>query len=161
MRACLLPSIAPPRPVRQSGTAPRIVPATRAGLPGTLAQLARREIAAVAPGRVAVLGSAVMLPELTRALAEAGLDPVDPRDASGDGLAAGLVVLPADETNGLEFDSVIVVEPSLIAAVGDDTGGEGPPVATTRGLRTLYVAFTRPTRRLSVLHTEALPVDLH
>ena len=112
-------------------------------LPGTLARLAREEIAAVAPGRVAVLGPAVMLPELTRALDEAGLDPIDPRDPSGDGLAAGLVVLPADETNGLEFDSVIVVEPSLIAAVGDDTGGEGPPVATTRGLRTLYVAFTQ------------------
>ena len=108
--------------------------------------LARGEVAAVAPGRVAVLGPAVMLPELTRALDEAGLDPIDPRDPSGDGLAAGLVVLPADETNGLEFDSVIVVEPSLVAAVGDDAAGEGPPVATTRGLRTLYVALTRPTR---------------
>jgi hypothetical protein len=115
----------------------------------------------VAPGRVAVLGPAVMLPELTRALDEAGLDPIDPRDPAGDGLAAGLVVLPADETNGLEFDSVIVVEPSLIAAVGDEPAGEGPPVATTRGLRTLYVAFTRPTRRLTVLHAEALPVELH
>ena len=93
-------------------------------------------------------GPAVMLPELTRALDEAGLDPIDPRDPAGDGLAAGLVVLPADETNGLEFDSVIVVEPSLIAAVGDEPAGEGPPVATTRGLRTLYVALTRPTRRL-------------
>jgi DNA helicase IV len=158
--AVAAPSIAPPRPVRQSGMVPRIVPVTRAGLPGTLATLARGEIATVAPGRVAVLGPAVMLPELTRALDEAGLDPIDPRDPSGDGLAAGLVVLPADETNGLEFDSVIVVEPSLIAAVGDDTGGEGPPVATTRGLRTLYVAFTRPTKRLAVLHTEPLPVDL-
>ena len=39
--------------------------------------------------------------------------------------------------------------------------GEGPPVATTRGLRTLYVAFTRPTRRLTVLHAEPLPVELH
>ena len=103
----------------------------------------------MAPGRVAVLGPSVMLPELTRALAEAGLDPIDPRDPAGDGLAAGLVVLPADETNGLEFDSVIVVEPSLIASVGDEPAGEGPPVATTRGLRTLYVAFTRPTRRLT------------
>ncbi len=159
--AVAAPSIAPPRPVRQSGSVPRLIPATRAALPGILAQLARREIATVAPGRVAVLGPTVMLPELTRALDEAGLDPVDPRDPSGEGLAAGLVVLPADETNGLEFDSVIVVEPSLIAAVGDDTGGEGPPVATTRGLRTLYVALTRPTRRLTVLHTEPLPVDLH
>ena len=158
--AVAAPEIAPPRPVRQSGFPPRIVATSRFGLGQRLADLAREEIAAVAPGRVAVLGPMVMLPELTRALDEAGLDPIDPRDPSGDGLAAGLVVLPADETNGLEFDSVIVVEPSLIAAVGDDLAGEGPPVPTTRGLRTLYVAFTRPTRRLTVLHAEPLPVEL-
>jgi hypothetical protein len=158
--AVAAPDIAPPRPVRQSGFPPRIVATSRLGLGPTLAELAREEVAAVAPGRVAVLGPMVMLPELTRALDEAGLNPIDPRDPAGDGLAAGLVVLPADETNGLEFDSVIVVEPSLIAAVGDDLAGEGPPVPTTRGLRTLYVAFTRPTRRLTVLHAEPLPVEL-
>src|SRR5271170_2535810 len=159
--AVAAPSITPPRPVRQSGHVPLIVAAGRGSLGATLADLARAELAAVAPGRVAVLGPSVLLPELSRALAEAGLDPIDPRDPAGDGLAAGLVVLPADETNGLEFDSVIVVEPSLIAAVGDDLAGEGPPVPTTRGLRTLYVAFTRPTRRLAVLHAEPLPVELH
>jgi DNA helicase IV len=158
--AIAAPEISPPRPVRQSGSPPRIVATGRFELSRTLAELAREEVGAVAPGRVAVLGPSVMLPELTRALDEAGLDPIDPRDPTGDGLAAGLVVLPADETNGLEFDSVIVVEPSLIAAVGDDLAGEGPPVATTRGLRTLYVAFTRPTRRLTVLHAEPLPVEL-
>ncbi len=158
--AVAAPTISPPRPVRQSGTPPRILSVSRPELAGTLADLAREEMGAVAPGRVAVLGPAVMLPELTRALDEAGLEPIDPRDPSGDGLAAGLVVLPADETNGLEFDSVIVVEPSLVAAAGDESGGEGPPVATTRGLRTLYVAFTRPTRRLTVLHAEPLPIDL-
>jgi hypothetical protein len=109
---------------------------------------------------VAVLGPAVMLPEMARALSDAGLFPTDPRDPSGEGLAAGLVLLPADETNGLEFDSVIVVEPALVAAVGEDAAGEGPPVATTRGLRTLYVALTRPTRRLAVVHAEPLPVSL-
>jgi DNA helicase IV len=158
--AVAVPSISPPRPVRQSGFTPRLVQTSRGGLVKRLTELAREELAAVAPGRVAVLGSAVMLPELTRALDDAGLDPVDPRDPSGAGLAAGLVVLPADETNGLEFDSVIVVEPALIAAVGDDGAGEGPPVPTTRGLRTVYVAMTRPTRRLSILYADPLPVDL-
>jgi DNA helicase IV len=158
--AVAAPGIAPPRPVRQSGYQPRIVATSRGGLAASLASLARAEVDAVAPGRVAVFGPAVMLPELTRALAEAGLDPIDPRDPAGEGLAAGLVVLPADETNGLEFDSVIVVEPSLVAAVGDEPAGEGPPVPTTRGLRTLYVAFTRPTKRLTVLHAEPLPIAL-
>ncbi|MGA2932716.1 MAG: hypothetical protein ABSE98_11595, partial [Acidimicrobiales bacterium] len=158
--AVAAPSIAPPRPVRQAGFTPRIVPTSRVGLAATVADVARDEMAVAAPGRVAVLGPAVMLPELARALADAGLDPVDPRDPAGDGLAAGLVVLPADETNGLEFDSVIVVEPSLVAAVGDEPAGEGPPVATTRGLRTLYVALTRPTKRLAVVHADPLPVEL-
>ena len=158
--AVAAPSVAPPRPVRQSGFPPRIVEATRAGLSSALAEVARQEVAAVTPGHVAVLGPAVMLPELVRALVDAGLDPIDPRDAAGDGLGAGLVVLPADEANGLEFDSVIVVEPSLVASVGDEPAGESPPVPTTRGLRTLYVALTRPTRRLAVVHAEPLPVDL-
>jgi hypothetical protein len=52
------------------------------------------------------------------------------------------------------------VEPSLVASVGDEPAGESPPVATTRGLRTLYVALTRPTRRLAVVHAEPLPLDL-
>ena len=50
-------------------------------------------------------------------------------------------MLPADEANGLEFDSVVVVEPALVAAVGGDASGEAPPIPTTRGLRTLYVAL--------------------
>jgi DNA helicase IV len=158
--AVAAPSIAPPRPVRQSGQEPRLVQTGRAELAARAAELAREEVDAVAPGRVAVLGPAVMLPELARALSDAGLDATDPRDPAGEGLAAGLVLLPADETNGLEFDSVVVVEPSLIASVGDEPAGEAPPVATTRGLRTLYVALTRPTKRLTILHADPLPVDL-
>jgi DNA helicase IV len=158
--AVAAPEITPPRPVRQSGFAPQIIRASRAGLSEAVAQATRQEVAAVAPGRVAVLGPAVMLPELARALSDAGLYPTDPRDPLGEGLAAGLVLLPADETNGLEFDAVVVVEPALVAAVGDDVADERPPVATTRGLRTLYVALTRPTRRLAIVHAEPLPVAL-
>jgi DNA helicase IV len=157
--AVAAPSIAPPRPVRQSGHTPRIVPSRRVDLAATVAAVTREEAAAT-PGRVAVLGPAVVLPELMRALDEAGLDPVDPRDPSSAGLAAGLVVLPADETNGLEFDAVIVVEPARVAAVGEEPADEGPPVTTTRGLRTLYVAMTRPTQRLAIVHAEPLPVPL-
>jgi DNA helicase IV len=158
--AVAAPAITPPRPVRQSGFAPRVIAAPRNRLADAVAQATREEVAAVAPGRVAVLGPAVMLPELARALSDAGLYPTDPRDPMGEGLAAGLVLLPADETNGLEFDAVVVVEPALVAAVGEDAAGEGPPVATTRGLRTLYVALTRPTRRLAIVHAEPLPVSL-
>jgi hypothetical protein len=52
------------------------------------------------------------------------------------------------ETKGLEFDAVLVVEPAAILA-------EGP-----RGPADLYVALTRATQRLGVLHRGPLPPAL-
>jgi DNA helicase IV len=49
------------------------------------------------------------------------------------------------ETKGLEFDAVLVVEPAAILA-------DGP-----RGAADLYVALTRATQRLGVLHRGPLP----
>jgi len=60
----------------------------------------------------------------------------------------------------LRLGEVAGSQAQLVAAVGDDVAGEQPPVATTRGLRTLYVALTRPTRRLAIVHAEPLPVAL-
>ncbi|GAA2682045.1 MULTISPECIES: RNA polymerase recycling motor ATPase HelR [Actinosynnema] len=51
----------------------------------------------------------------------------------------------ASETKGLEYDAVLVVEPERILAEGD------------RGAAELYVALTRATQRLGVLHTAPLP----
>jgi DNA helicase IV len=56
-------------------------------------------------------------------------------------------VSPSD-TKGLEFDAVLVVEPERILAEGD------------RGAADLYVALTRATQRLGVLHTGPLPQAL-
>jgi hypothetical protein len=161
------PDIAPPTPVRASGFAPDITEVGRDELGAEVAMVVSRELAAVGPGRTAVLAPAGLLGEVTRHLAARGLDPVDPRRPGGPGLSAPLVVLPADEANGLEFDSVVVVEPALVANDGggsySDDGPDGTPrpaAPTVRGLRALYVALTRPTRRLSVVHSVALPVDL-
>jgi DNA helicase IV len=49
---------------------------------------------------------------------------------------------------GLEFDRVVVVEPALMAADGAE------------GLRALYVALTRPTKSLVVVHAQPLPEPL-
>ncbi|WP_330230066.1 DUF2075 domain-containing protein [Nocardia sp. NBC_00508] len=54
------------------------------------------------------------------------------------------VVAPS-ETKGLEYDAVLVVEPERILA-------DGP-----RGAAELYVALTRATQRLGVLHQGPLP----
>ncbi|WP_206428491.1 RNA polymerase recycling motor ATPase HelR [Mycolicibacterium stellerae] len=56
--------------------------------------------------------------------------------------------VPASETKGLEFDAVLVVEPERILAAGP------------RGAAELYVALTRATQRLGVLHREPLPQAL-
>jgi DNA helicase IV len=156
--AVATPHVLPPRPVRASGSEPVIAEVAPGDLAERVADLAAAELEAVPGGRTAVLAPSVLLPELERTLAARGLDPVDPRDARGEGLAAPLVLLPADEANGLEFDAVVVVEPALVA--GGPGAGEGPPVATVQGLRTLYVALTRPTRRLAVAHARPLPVEL-
>ncbi|MFR9772611.1 RNA polymerase recycling motor ATPase HelR [Nocardia sp. SC052] len=54
----------------------------------------------------------------------------------------------AAETKGLEYDAVLVVEPERILA-------DGP-----RGAAELYVALTRATQRLGVLHQGPLPQAL-
>ena len=160
--AVAAPDITPPRPVRRSGNEPVIVGSPPATLADRVASVTEQEMEAVGSGRTAVLAPAELLDELARALAERGLEPTDPRDPRGDGLATPLVLLPVDEANGLEFDAVVVVEPSLVASGGalGAPAEEGPPVATTRGLRTLYVALTRPTRRLAVVHARPLPVGM-
>jgi DNA helicase IV len=56
-------------------------------------------------------------------------------------------VVPS-ETKGLEFDAVLVVDPEQILA-------DGP-----RGAAELYVALTRATQRLGVLHKGPLPQAL-
>jgi superfamily I DNA/RNA helicase len=55
-----------------------------------------------------------------------------------DGLS-GVTVLTAREAKGLEFDSVLVVDP------------DGIVIESPRGLRDLYVALTRCTQRLGVV----------
>jgi hypothetical protein len=59
-------------------------------------------------------------------------------------------VLTPRESKGMEFDHVIVVEP---AAIVDEA-------AIGQGLRELYVALTRPTTSLTVVHARPLPVEL-
>ncbi|MFE5853935.1 ATP-dependent DNA helicase [Streptomyces sp. NPDC056500] len=57
-------------------------------------------------------------------------------------------VLAAAQAKGMEYDHVLVVEPATIA-------DRGPA-----GLRQLYIALTRSTQSLTVLHTSPLPQAL-
>jgi hypothetical protein len=162
--AVAAPELQPPTPVRKTGVPPRVVSvqlpagdtglsedaggAQEAALARAVAQAAAEEVAAVGSGRVAVLAPGSLLTPIAAALAEAGTPVVDPRDMRRGGLSDPLVLLAADAANGLEFDAVVVAEPSLIAGT------------TARGLRTLYVALTRPTQRLTLVHAAPLPAPL-
>ena len=61
-----------------------------------------------------------------------------------------IAVLTPREAKGMEFDHVIVVEPARIV----EEAAEG------QGLRELYVALTRPTRTLVLVHSLPLPKEL-
>ncbi|NUS91088.1 MAG: DUF2075 domain-containing protein, partial [Nocardia sp.] len=125
------------------------------------------EIMTVAAAVLAEFAPAVEPPESVRAC---GVRPWA-RQVTGDELAAAVaefvneeagregtsvVIGPPDvpgatsasETKGLEFDAVLVVEPERILA-------DGP-----RGAAELYVALTRATQRLGVLHRQPLPAAL-
>ncbi len=125
-----------------------------AGLLAAVVRAAGREAAGIGTGRVAVitrprdvaaLRSALMalLPELAIVA-----DSVDPASVAGNALDAPVAVLSVAETKGLEFDAVVLVEPAALLA------------EPTRGLADLYVALTRATQSLCVVHSGELPAVL-
>jgi DNA helicase IV len=71
-------------------------------------------------------------------------DELVPAFESASAYEDGIPLLSPRRAKGLEFDHVVVVEPALIAQ------GE-------TGLRELYVALTRPTQTLVVVHARPLP----
>ncbi len=153
--ALAAPDLEPPRPVRRVGVDPIVEVVDADRFDDAVARAAARERAAVDPGRVAVIVIESEIERVVATLRARGLAAVDPRDDESAGLGADLVVLAAESANGLEFDAVVVLEPLHIARRGSSTGE-----MTNRGLRTLYVAMTRPTRRLALVTSEALPSSL-
>lgn len=138
------PAARPPRSVRESGVAPRReqVPAGR--LDARLAELAREQDAAAGEGRLAVIVPADRAAQLAAAVTEAVPDAASGPEPD---LERRTVVLTARQSKGLEFDSVLLVEPEAVAAAGP------------HGLNDLYVALTRATRELVILETQPAAQD--
>lgn len=130
------PALRPPRSVRESGVPPwdRTVPDEQ--LAAELVAEATREAAGLTDGRLGVLVPAGRVGELGSAVTAAL-----PEAAVGEHpeLESRVVVLTVAQAKGLEFDSVLVVDPDRMVA-------ESP-----RGRSDLYVALTRATQRLGVL----------
>ncbi|HVW33911.1 MAG TPA: ATP-binding domain-containing protein, partial [Acidimicrobiia bacterium] len=140
--ASAAPGVVPPRSMREEGVAPWAVACAPGEVVTAVADAVRRELAAIGDGRVAVIAPAGETDKLASGLEEALPEvAVGDRSSPLDGMVA---VLGVAETKGLEFDGVIVVEPAAITRESD------------RGFSDLYVALTRATRRLGVVHSEAL-----
>lgn len=143
-------SLAPPRSVRSTGVPPRAVPVEPGTLDDVVAKVLAEEAGAVGEGRTAVLAPAGRVAGLReRLMGEAAPDPGPvgpdgPADPEAD-LESPVVVLPVAKAKGLEFDAVVLVEPAEVLA-------ESP-----RGVNDLYVALTRSTQRLAVVHAQELP----
>ncbi|NNN00630.1 MAG: AAA family ATPase [Acidimicrobiaceae bacterium] len=150
------PDLEAPRPVRRAGFAPLVREVARDAFEPSLVEMVKEVVDSVSPGRVALIVISQRVEEIVAVLERGGLSAVDPRDPESRGLGADLVVLGADGANGLEFDAVVVIEPGQIAS----RGSSDPSVLTPRGLRTLYVAMTRPTRRLAIIACDELPKTL-
>ncbi|MFF3570278.1 HelD family protein [Nocardia jiangxiensis] len=123
--AAIDPQVTVPRSVRESGCPPEARHISPSESVATVAELVAAE--ADRPGTTAVLAPHAILGDYT--------------DLASDSVR----VLTVTEVKGLEFDTVILVEPQ-------DILDESP-----RGLNDLYVALTRATQRLSVVYSGELP----
>jgi DNA helicase IV len=145
----------PPRAVRRAGIDPIVCSVDTGAFRTALIDQVRHGLEVVRPGRLAVIVTTTRVGEIQQLLLDAGLEAVNPEELGSRGLAADLVVVAAEGSNGLEFDGVVVIEPAEIAARGGQIGS-----VTPRGLRTLYVSMTRPTRLLTLLATHQMPASL-
>ena len=155
--AQVAPGMRPPEAVRASGHRPRTVrvPAgtglPEEGLVAAAVNALEEEIESLdrergpGAGTIGVLAPPSMLDALEGSFESVGI----PTGRVGRGaLDERVSLLSVEDAKGLEFDSVTVVEPDRITR-------ESP-----QGLRSLYVALTRATQWLTVVHSGALPAEL-
>jgi len=150
--AQLLPSMAPgldaPVSVRENPGRLEIVRVDGATLydrvAGAVVENARE------PGSVGVIVPDADVDAVSKALSRKGIDHGVLGADHGD-VDHQVDVIPATVAKGLEFDRVIVVEPSAIAAAEPDR---------RTGLRRLYVVLTRAVSEFTVVHADELPSEL-
>jgi DNA helicase IV len=98
-------------------------------------------------GSVGVIAPDAQTEAVLAQLRDAGID-AHPLD---EGVDPRVAVVAASTAKGLEFDSVVLVEPAAIVAAEP---------SRVDGLRRLYVVLTRAVSRLRIVHDEPLPAEL-
>jgi DNA helicase IV len=135
------PTVEPSVSVRSTGEEPRFVLAA----PGHVVERAVQE-ARAARARSGTL--AVIAPTEMHTALEVALRDLGAVAGAAEALDAPIAILDATDAKGLEFDHVVVVEPS------------GLVTADRAGLRLLYVTITRTTKSLAIVHSGSLPEGL-
>ena len=136
----IAPDVAAPIAYREGDEPPRFVRTSAEHLVAAAVREAGHE--AARQGRTGLIAPAAILAELEPLLPHPG--------TAFDELAAPIQALTPRAAKGLEFDRVVLVEPARIIAESE----------RVEGLRALYVALTRATKTLVVVHAEPLPVEL-
>ena len=159
-----MPGLVPPQSIRTEGQSPRFVPvvghkatASANGQGNSRGQSSpnslldavvgevKAELNALANGNLAVICHSDMVDAISEALAKASIDHGLVYER---GLESQATIVPVELVKGLEVDTAVVVEPADIC--------EKLP----KGMRALYVALTRATQRLVVVHARPLPDPL-
>ncbi|WP_346267979.1 MULTISPECIES: HelD family protein [unclassified Streptomyces] len=136
------PALTAPTAVRSGGVRPWSLRIPDSDPVPALLAAVEKEISALDGGRTAIIHAPGWPAELIDALAR--LDGVTVADGPS-ALDSPVVLMTAAQAKGLEFDAVLVMEPAEIVA------------AHPRGVNDLYVALTRATKSLGVIHSRELP----
>jgi DNA helicase IV len=139
------PDFRPPRSVRDTGVRPWRIEVPPGEVADRLAAAAPAAGAGGGAGPVAVIVPASRLAELGGALARSLPDVTV---GAGAELERAVVVLTVRQAKGLEFDTVLVADPGQILA------------ESAHGRNDLYVALTRATQRLGIIHSGPPPAAL-
>ncbi len=135
-----------PSAVREGRWAPKALGTDPDTLPKTVVEALRQQMADLEGGRLAVIATAADRDRLAPVLVDAL-----PQGTVGTGWQAldrEVALLDVAEAKGLEFDGVVLVEPAAVLEAG------------AKGTGDLYVALTRSTQQLAVVHARPLPPGL-
>ncbi|MGX5717555.1 HelD family protein [Arthrobacter sp. MAHUQ-56] len=137
--------VSAPKAVREGRWSPIIDEVAPGAVVSRLVEVLPEELEALDGGLLAVIADGDLLPEATAALRAA----YGRRIGTGAGsYEQDIVVISPREAKGLEFDGVVVLEPSMM--LNHQHGKVGD----------LYVAMTRPTQRLRLIAAEPVPAGI-
>ncbi|NUT73059.1 AAA family ATPase [Pseudarthrobacter sp. C4D7] len=137
--------VSAPKAVREGRWDPIIDEVSTGGIVERLVEVLPEELAALDGGLLAVIADGDLLPQATAALRAV----YGRRIGTGAGsYEQDIVVISPREAKGLEFDGVVVLEPSVM--LNHEHGKVGD----------LYVAMTRATQRLRLIAAQPVPAGI-